>query len=51
VDGVSYIFQKAVSLGKARGGESQPGTQEGPHDGTLALDQMLNALTGPERSS
>ncbi len=47
VDGVSYIFQKAASLGKRAVVNLSLGTQEGPHDGTLALDQMLNALTGP----
>jgi subtilisin family serine protease len=47
VDGVNYIFQKAASLGKKAVVNLSLGTQEGPHDGTLAFDQMLNALTGP----
>ena len=46
-DGVSYIFQKAISLGKRAVVNLSLGTQQGPHDGTLAFDQMLNALTGP----
>jgi hypothetical protein len=47
VDGVNYIFQKAASLGKQAVVNLSLGTQEGPHDGTLDMDQMLNALTGP----
>lgn len=49
VDGVSYIFQKAASLGKQAVVNLSLGTQEGPHDGTLDIDQMVNALTGPGR--
>jgi len=47
VDGVSYIFQKAAALGKQAVVNLSLGTQVGPHDGTLDMDQMLNALTGP----
>jgi subtilisin family serine protease len=47
VDGVNYIFQKAASLGKQAVVNLSLGTQEGPHDGTLDMDVMLNALTGP----
>jgi subtilisin family serine protease len=47
VDGVNYIFQKAAALGKQAVVNLSLGTQEGPHDGTLDMDQMLNALTGP----
>ena len=47
VDGVHYIFQKAASLGKQAVVNLSLGTQEGPHDGTLDMDVMLNALTGP----
>jgi subtilisin family serine protease len=47
VDGVNYIFQKAASLGKQAVVNLSLGTQEGPHDGTLDMDLMLNALTGP----
>jgi subtilisin family serine protease len=47
VDGVNYIFQKAAALGKRAVVNLSLGTQEGPHDGTLDMDQMLNALTGP----
>ena len=49
VDGVNYIFQKAASLGKQAVVNLSLGTQEGPHDGTLDMDVMLNALTGPGR--
>ena len=47
VDGVNYIFQKAAALGKQAVVNLSLGTQEGPHDGTLDMDVMLNALTGP----
>jgi subtilisin family serine protease len=47
VDGVNYIFQKAAALGERAVVNLSLGTQEGPHDGTLDMDQMLNALTGP----
>jgi len=47
VDGVNYIFQKAASLGKQAVVNLSLGTQVGPHDGTLDMDLMLNALTGP----
>ena len=47
VDGVNYIFQKAASLGKQAVVNLSLGTQYGPHDGTLNMDLMLNALTGP----
>src|SRR5882672_7014284 len=47
VDGVNYIFQKAASLGKQAVVNLSLGTQVGPHDGTLDMDRMMNALTGP----
>ncbi len=47
VDGVNYIFQKAAALGKQAVVNLSLGTQAGPHDGTLDMDVMLNALTGP----
>lgn len=47
VDGVNYIFRKAASLGKRAVVNLSLGTQQGPHDGTLDMDLMLNALTGP----
>jgi subtilisin family serine protease len=47
VDGVSYIFQKAASLGKRAVVNLSLGTQEGAHDGSLPMDQMLSALAGP----
>ena len=49
VDAVSYIFQVAASRGQPAVVNLSLGTQEGPHDGTLAMDLMLNALTGPGR--
>lgn len=47
VDGVSYIFQKAAALGKRAVVNLSLGTQEGAHDGSWPLDQMLSALSGP----
>jgi subtilisin family serine protease len=49
VDGVSYVFQKAASMGKQAVVNLSLGTQSGPHDGTHDMDVMLNALTGPGR--
>ncbi|MBI4364650.1 MAG: S8 family peptidase, partial [Candidatus Latescibacteria bacterium] len=48
-DGVNYIFQKAASLGKQAVVNLSLGTQAGPHDGTSALDALINGLTGPGR--
>ncbi|HEU4725809.1 MAG TPA: S8 family serine peptidase, partial [Candidatus Eisenbacteria bacterium] len=47
VDGVHYIFQKALSLGKKAVVNLSLGTQAGPHDGTYGFDTMISALTGP----
>jgi subtilisin family serine protease len=47
VDGVSYIFQKAAALGERAVVNLSLGTQEGAHDGSLPMDQMLSALAGP----
>jgi subtilisin family serine protease len=49
IDGVSYIFTKAASLGKQAVVNLSLGTQDGPHDGTYGFDTMVNALTGPGR--
>jgi subtilisin family serine protease len=48
-DAVNYIFQIAASRGEPAVVNLSIGTQEGPHDGTLDLDRLLNALTGPGR--
>ena len=48
-DGVNYIFQVAAARGEPAVVNLSIGTQEGPHDGTLDLDRLLNALTGPGR--
>jgi subtilisin family serine protease len=49
VDGINYIFQVAAARGQPAVVNLSIGTQEGPHDGTLLMDQMINALTGPGR--
>ena len=49
VDGINYIFQVAASRGQPAVVNLSLGTQEGPHDGTLLMDQMINQLTGPGR--
>jgi hypothetical protein len=47
VDGVNYIFQVAQKLHEPAVVNLSLGTQDGPHDGTYALDQMIAALCGP----
>lgn len=49
VDGIHYIFQVAAARGEPAVVNLSLGTQEGPHDGTLLLDQLINQLTGPGR--
>ena len=49
VDGINYIFQKATQRGEPAVVNLSLGTQEGPHDGTHILDQLINQLTGPGR--
>ncbi len=49
VDGINYIFQVAAQRGQPAVVNLSLGTQEGPHDGTLLMDQMINQLTGPGR--
>lgn len=49
IDGVAYIFAKAAALGMPAVVNLSLGTHEGPHDGTLPLDEMLEAMTGPGR--
>jgi len=49
IDGVAYIFAKAAALGRPAVVNLSLGTHEGPHDGTLPLDEMLEAMTGPGR--
>jgi subtilisin family serine protease len=48
-DGVNYIFQVAAARGEPAVVNLSLGTQEGSHDGTLDLDRILNAMTGPGR--
>lgn len=49
VDGVAYIFARAVELGRPAVVNVSLGTQQGPHDGTTLAEQALNALTAPGR--
>lgn len=49
-DGVSYIFQKADSLGWPAVVNLSLGTHYGPHDGTEYFDLDMAALAGPGRS-
>jgi minor extracellular serine protease Vpr len=49
IDGVSYIFQKASQLGEDAVVLLAVGKQSGAHDGTDALDQAIDAMTGPGR--
>lgn len=49
VDGIHYIFQIAAARGEPAVVNLSLGTQEGPHDGTHLLDQLINQLTGPGR--
>ncbi len=49
VDAVAYVFAKAATLGMPAVVNLSLGTQEGPHDGTSPLDEMLEAMAGPGR--
>ncbi|MEK7316749.1 MAG: S8 family serine peptidase [Candidatus Eisenbacteria bacterium] len=49
VDAVAYVFAKAAILGMPAVVNLSLGTQEGPHDGTSPLDEMLEAMAGPGR--
>lgn len=49
-DGVSYIFQKADSLGWPAVVNLSLGSHYGPHDGTDYFDLEMAALSGPGRS-
>lgn len=49
VDGCSYIFSKAVAMGKPAVINLSLGGQVGPHDGTSLYEQALSSLTGPGR--
>lgn len=49
VDGASYIFNKATSLGENAVVNLSLGSQYGPHDGTSDFESMLSGLTGPGR--
>ncbi|HVP39068.1 MAG TPA: S8 family serine peptidase, partial [Candidatus Saccharimonadales bacterium] len=47
IDGVNYIFQKAAALGKDAVVNLSLGGTFSPHDGSDAMGQAINALTGP----
>ncbi len=49
IDAVAYVFAKAAALGMPAVVNLSLGTQEGPHDGTFPLDEMLEAMAGPGR--
>jgi minor extracellular serine protease Vpr len=47
LDGISYIFNYAASVGKPCVVNISWGSQSGPHDGTTLLNEGFNNLTGP----
>ena len=47
VDGVSYCFQKAASLGLPCVVNLSLSSQFGPHDGSGGFSQMIGSLSGP----
>jgi minor extracellular serine protease Vpr len=49
VDAIHYIFQVAAARNEPAVVNLSLGTQEGPHDGSLLLDTMIDQLTGPGR--
>ena len=49
IDGVAYVFARAAALGMPAVVNLSLGSQEGPHDGTHPVDEMLEAMTGPGR--
>ena len=49
VDGVKYIFDYAKSVGKPAVVNLSLGQHLGPHDGTSAMDQVFDELSGPGR--
>lgn len=49
LDGVAYIFARAAELGRPAVVVLSLTTQAGPHDGSMAFEQALDALTGPGR--
>ncbi|NNF07173.1 MAG: S8 family serine peptidase, partial [Candidatus Eisenbacteria bacterium] len=46
VDAIDYIFDKALAMGFPAVVNMSLGTQAGPHDGTAAVDQAIDALSG-----
>ncbi|MEI7982025.1 MAG: S8 family serine peptidase [Bacteroidota bacterium] len=48
-DGINYVFKQAEALGRPAVVNLSLGTHIGPHDGTSALDQMIDNLVGPGR--
>lgn len=49
VDGISYIYKYAESVGKPCVVNISLGSHIGPHDGTSAFDRMTDAMQGPGR--
>lgn len=47
IDGVSYIFSYATTVGKPAVINISWGSQSGPHDGTSLFNQACDNLTGP----
>jgi subtilisin family serine protease len=48
-DGLAYIFNYALSVGKPAVVNMSLGTHTGPHDGTSALDQYFDNISGDGR--
>ena len=49
VDGVAYIFERAAALGRPAVVNLSISSQSGPHDGSMLLEEALDALSGPGR--
>lgn len=49
LDGVQFVFQRATTLGLPSVVNLSLGSQFGPHDGSSALEQGIDALSGPGR--
>ncbi len=49
IDGISYVFDYAESVGKPAVVNLSQGHHTGPHDGTSLTDQAIDALSGPGR--
>lgn len=49
VDGIRYVFDYAESVGKPAVVNLSLGSHYGPHDGSSAVDRVIEAFTGPGR--